>query len=241
MRRLYRGDAEKRVRLDDRGRLPELGTVLRRLSLAVLTATTLASAPAFAEESDNESWDGGFAIKAERRSDFVLGFSTGLALGVASGYPNEIAKLDRAEHEAKTGLSLGPGGALWIGGALRDWFTIGVGGLYLGVNGSSGKNSGGAFILRVEAFPLYPLGGALRDLAVIATFGAGGFVVKGEDGKRGEGGFTSVAGIGVGHELFRLGPLALGPNAEYLLMRSQSATAHTGIVGLRALIYAGPG
>lgn len=215
--------------------------MLRRLTLAALTGTTLASAPALAQENDNESWDGGFAIKAERRSDFVLGFSTGLALGAASGYPNEIAKLDQAAYEATTGFALGPGGALWIGGALRDWFTIGVGGLYLGVNGSSGKGSGGAFIMRVEAFPLYPLGGPLRDFALFATFGAGGYVVKGEGGKRGEGGFTSVAGVGAGYELFRLGPLALGPNVEYLLMRSQSATAHTAIVGLRAMLYAGPG
>jgi hypothetical protein len=215
--------------------------VLRRLSLAVLTATTLASAPALAEEDDNESWDGGFAIQAERRSDFVLGFSTGLALGVAQGYPNEIAKIDQAGHEAKTGVALGPGGALWIGGALRDWFTVGVGGLYLGVNGSSGRSSGGAFMMRVEAYPLYPVGGSLRDLAVFATFGAGSFVVKGDGDRRGEGGFTSVAGIGIGYELFRLGPLALGPSAEYLFMHSQSATAHTGIVGLRTVLYAGPG
>jgi hypothetical protein len=215
--------------------------VLRRLSLALLTATTLASAPVLAQEGDNESWDGGFAIKAERRSDFVLGFSTGLALGAASGYPNEIAKIDQAAYRATTDFALGPGGALWIGGALRDWFTVGVGGLYLGVNGASGKSSGGAFILRVEAFPLYPLAGPLRDLALFATFGAGGFVVKGEGGRRGEGGFTSVAGFGMGYELFRLGPLALGPSAEYLLMHSQSGTAHTGIVGLRAVLYAGPG
>jgi hypothetical protein len=215
--------------------------VFRRLTLAALTATTLVSAPALAEEGDNESWDGGFSIKAERRSDFVLGFSAGLALGAANGYPNEIAKLDEPAYEAKTGFAVGPGGAVWIGGALRDWFTIGVGGMYLGVNGSSGKGSGGAFILRVESFPLWPLGGSLRDLAVFATFGAGGYVVKADGGKRGEGGFTSVAGIGSGYELFRLGPVALGPSAEYLLMYSQSATAHTGIVGLRAVLYAGPG
>jgi hypothetical protein len=215
--------------------------VLRRLTLALLTATTLVSAPALAEEGDNESWDGGFTLKAERRSDFVFGFSGGLALGGAHGYPNEIAKLNDPAYEAKTGFALGPGGALWIGGALRDWFTVGVGGMYLGVNGDSGKGSGGAFILRVEAFPLYPLGGALRDLAVFATFGAGSYVVKADGHKRGEAGFTSVAGIGSGYELVRLGPLALGPSAEYLLMYSQSATAHTGIVGLRAVLYAGPG
>jgi hypothetical protein len=215
--------------------------VLRRLTLAILTATAFVSLPALAEEGDNESWDGGFSLKAERRSDFVFGASVGLALGAAHGYPNEIAKLDDPAYEAKTGFALGPGGAAWIGGALRDWFTVGVGATYLSVNGNSGKGSGGAFILRVEAFPLYPLGGGLRDLAFFATFGAGGYVVKGDGGKRGEGGFTSVAGLGSAYELFRLGPLAVGPNAEYLLLRSQSATAHTGIIGLRGVLYGGPG
>jgi hypothetical protein len=219
---------------------PSKKAVSRLSTLAVSAAVALSPFTALAEESDNESWDGGFDIKAERRSDFVLGAQLGLTMGAASGYPNEIAKLDEPEFEGKTGFAFGPAGSAWIGGALRDWFTVGVGGSYLSARGPSGIGSGGAFILRVEAFPLYWAGGALRDLAVYTLFGAGGYTVRGDDGNRGEGGFVSFASLGTAYELLRLGPVALAPAVEYQLFRSQSAIAHHAVVGLRAVLYAGP-
>ncbi len=221
--------------------MSELVDVFRYLAVPVALALGLLACPARAQESDNQAWDGGFDLKAERRSNVVLGFSGGLVMGGASGYPNEIAKLGDPAYEAKTGFGVGPGGAFWIGGALTDWFSVGVGGMLLGVHGKSGDGSGGAFILRVEAFPLYLEGGGLRDLAFFAVFGAGGYTVHGEMGRRGEGGFTSVAGLGSAYELFRFGPISIGPNAEYELMRSQSATAHQVTLGARVLYYGGPG
>jgi len=216
------------------------GGVLRFSSIAVAALSCLVSLPALAQEGDNESWDGGYKLKAERRSDFVIGASLGLVLGSASGHPNEIAKLNDPAYEAKTGFALGPGGAAWIGGALRDWFTVGVGGTYFGMSGGSGKGSGGAFTIRVEAFPLYLQGGMLRDLAFFAVFGAGGYTIQGDDRNRGEGGFVSLAGLGSAFELLRMGPVAFGPSVEYLLVRSQSAVAHQAILGARAVAYAGP-
>lgn len=209
--------------------------------VAVTAAVVLAAEPALAQPTDNEAWDGGFDQKAERRSDFVFGLSTGLVLGSASGYPNELAKIDDPAYEARTGLALGPGGAAWIGGALTDWFTFGIGGMLLNGEGSQGKASGGAFIFRVEAFPLYAYGGSLRDLAFFATFGAGGFEIEGEAGKKGEGGVVSVAGVGSAFELFRFGAFAFAPTAEYVLLGSQTTTAHQSILGARMVIYGGPG
>jgi len=216
------------------------GGVPRLSSIAVAVFSCLFSLPALAQEGDNESWDGGYKIKAERRSDFVFGASLGLVLGGASGHPNEIAKINDPAYEATTGLAIGPGGSMWIGGALRDWFTVGVGGTYFGMTGGSGTGSGGAFTIRVEAFPLYPWGGLLRDLAFFGVFGAGGYTVRADDGNRGEGGFMSLVGLGSAFELLRLGPVALAPTAEYMLVRSQSATAHQVILGIRAVAYAGP-
>jgi hypothetical protein len=108
------------------------------------------------------------------------------------------------------------------------------------MRGASGIGSGGAFIMRVEAFPLYWAGGTLRDLALFTMFGAGGYTVRGDDGNRGEGGFVSLAALGGAYELFRAGPLAFAPTAEYQLIRSQSVTAHQGVLGARAVLYAGP-
>lgn len=211
------------------------------LAVAVAACAVSLSNPAAAQENDNEGWDGGFHQKAERRSDFVIGLSSGLMLGHAVGYPNEVEKLDEPAYRASSGLALGPGGAAWIGGALKDWFSFGVGGAWFGGSSGQGESSGGAFIFRVEAFPFYGAGGAFRDWAWFGTFGAGGLTVKTEEGRRGEGGFASVAGIGSAYELFRVGHFAFAPSAEYLLVRSVSLNAHQTIFGARVVFYGGPG
>lgn len=203
-------------------------------------AGVLTTAPAVAQATDNEAWDGGFGQKAERRSDLVLGVSGGLLLGAANGYPNEIDKVDEPAFESSTGFAVGNGLSFWLGGALADWFTFGLGLTLLSSSGSNGTMSGQAFIVKVEAFPLYGLGGPLRDLAFFTDFGAGGMTIEGEPADEAEGGFTSVAGLGSAYELFRLGRFAFGPTAEYLLVRSPTVTAHSGILGLRVLFYGGP-
>ena len=47
--------------------------------------------------------------KPTRRSDFTLGFSGGLALGRASGYPNEIDQIGVKAYRSNTKLGLGNG------------------------------------------------------------------------------------------------------------------------------------
>jgi hypothetical protein len=200
----------------------------------------LAAAPAVAQPTDNEAWDGGYGQIAERRSDLVLGASVGLLLGTASAYPNEIDKIDEPQYESKTGFAAGTDFSFWLGGALTDWFTFGVGPTFLGSSGSQGKMNGVAFVIKLEAFPLYGKGGPFRDLAFFADFGAGGMGVEGKPADAGDGGFTSVAGLGSAYELFRLGHFAFAPTAEYLLVRSPSVTAHSAVFGVRALFYGGP-
>lgn len=213
----------------------------RLLTAAAVAIGSLLSLPAFAQENDNEGWDGGFEQKAERRSDFVIGLSPLLALGVAKGYPNEVEKIDNPTYEASTGFGAGFGLSIWIGGALTDWFTFGVGPTFFNISGSGGHASGGGATLRVEAFPLYAFGGPLRDLAFFGTFGAGGLTIEGEDGERGEGGFTSMASLGSAYELFRAGHFAFAPTVEYQLVRSESIVAHQALLGVRAVFYGGPG
>jgi hypothetical protein len=205
-------------------------------ALAGVTSTL----PAFAQATDNEAWDGGYGVVAERRSDIVLGASAGLLLGTASGYPNELVKIDDPRYESSTGFAAGTGLSFWLGGALTDWFTFGVGATFLGGSGSDGKMSAQAFIVKVEAFPLYGMGGPLRDLAFFADFGAGGMSVEGEPAEAAEGGFPSVVGLGSAYELFRLGHFAFAPTAEYMLINSQTVNSHSMIFGVRALFYGGP-
>jgi hypothetical protein len=212
----------------------------KKLVTLLTLAGVFATAPAFAQQNDNEAWDGGFEQKAERRSDVVLGVSGGLLLGNAYGYPNEIDKIDEPAFESNTGFALGNGLSFWLGGALTDWFTFGLGLTLLSSSGSDREMSAQAFLVRVEAFPLYGMGGPLRDLAFFADFGAGSMSIEGNPEDPAEGGFTSVAGFGSAYELLRFGHFAIGPTAQYLLVRSPSVTAHSGILGLRALFYGGP-
>lgn len=206
------------------------------LSLALLTR------PAAAQENDSLGWDGGFGQKAERRSDFVIGLATGVLLGSARGYPNEVDKIDVPEFESNTGFQLGVSGMAWIGGAFTDWFTYGLGYAHLTGEGSDGKGTGNAFLFHIEAFPLYSLGGPLRDLALFGNFGAGGYSVDGprDEEDDGDGGFASFVGLGSAYELFRFGHFALGPNVEYLNLRSATLSAHQFTVGARIVFYGGP-
>jgi hypothetical protein len=198
------------------------------------------ASPAFAQTNDNEAWDGGYGVVAERRSDLVFGASGGLLLGGTSGYPNELDKIDDPAYESSTGFAAGTGFSFWLGGALADWFTVGVGATILGGSGPNGRMSGVAGILKVETFPLYGMGGPLRDLAFFADFGAGGMSVDGKPADEADGGFTSVAGLGSAYELFRFSRFAFAPTAEYLFVRSQTIVSHSAILGARVVFYGGP-
>ena len=220
---------------------PMKGLAVRfRVVPPIALAGVFAALPAFAQATDNEAWDGGFDQKNERRSDLVIGASGGLLLGGSNGYPNEIDKIDEARYESKTGFAVGSGFSFWLGGALADWFTFGVGSTFLGGSGNGGKMSGFALIVKVEAFPLYGQGGPLRDLAFFADFGAGSMDIDGDPVDKAEGGFTSVAGFGSAYELFRLGHFAFAPTAQYLLVRSPSIVSHSAVLGARVVFYGGP-
>lgn len=215
------------------------------LFAATFFATLVLAAPALAEGSADD-WSGDYGKKAERRSDLVIGVSPGLLLGGTSGYPNEIDKIDQPDWRASSGFAGGFGVEGWLGGALTDWFTFGVGGGYFGANGPSGNYSGGAFLIRVETFPLYGLGGSLRDLALFANFGAGSLTLKGDGGSgptrpKGESGLASVGGGGFAYELLRAKHFAIAPTAEYLLFASESLHAHQALIGARIVFYGGPG
>jgi len=205
--------------------------------IAALLATTSLTSPAWAQNTSDD-WSGGYGERAERRSDIVFGVAPSLMLGGSHGYPNEIEKIDQPEYEAKSGFTTGVGFEGWVGVALKDWFTFGVGGVYLGGYGKNSDVSGGAGVVRVEAFPFYGLG--VKDLALFGNFGAGSLTLH-ADGREGQAGFASVGGGGVAYELARFGHFAFAPSAEYLLVASQALTAHQVLIGARVVFYGGPG
>jgi hypothetical protein len=206
------------------------------LALATFLGSSLASGWAGAAEDD---WDGGYAGKAQRRSGFVGAIDLGFGLGNASGYPNEISKIDDPDFESSTGSAFGSTWSIWAGGALRDWFTFGLGLMSIGAASKDIKAGGSAFILHVEAFPLWTMGGSLRDLGVYTNFGAGSMAITGGPEKA-EGGLMSVLGGGLHYELWRPGHFAIGPMLEGSYLYSQSGEAFGVFAGIRSSFYGGP-
>lgn len=206
------------------------------LGLAAFLCSSLGASWAAAAE---EEWDGGYAGKAERRSGFAAGFNLGFGLGSASGYPNEISKIDDPDYESSTGAAFGSTWSLWAGGALRDWFTFGLGLMAFGAASKDIEAGGSAFILHIETFPLWSLGGRLRDVSVYTNLGAGSMALTGGPEKA-DGGLMSVLGGGVGYELWRPGSFAIGPVLEGSYLYSQSGEAFGVFAGIRSSFYGGP-
>ena len=202
---------------------------------AVLTALFVPSIASAAEDA----WDGGYEVKAERRSGFVASLGLGAGLGAAQGYPNDVSKIDDRAFETSTGAAFSRTNSLWIGGALRDWFVFGLGLNGLRAQAGDHEVTGSAFILHVEAFPLFNLGGRWRDLAFYTDFGAGDLTISGGPEKA-DAGFMSYLGAGSSFELFRWGHFALGPTLGGMYAYSQSAQMGGGFLGLRGTFYGGP-
>lgn len=179
----------------------------------------------------------------ERRSGFTAGLSASLAAGKASGYPNEVAKLDHPEFRSSTGFGAGQGLTAWFGGALRDWFIFGLGASLDGLSGNDVVAGGVTFLFRIEAYPAYTMGGAWRDVSLFANLGAGSAAIvdaKDTDEILADGGSMSAVGLGAAYEPWRFWRFAAGPFVAYEHRRSLSMKTHTGFVGLRLVFYGGP-
>lgn len=201
----------------------------------------LIAMPGLAQAAEDARWDGGFTGKpAERRSDVTIGAELG-AIGAGSvGYPNEIAKIDNADYRASTGVAFGRRTSLWVGGALRDWFTFAIGIDATQYKGNGYDAAAGGFIFRVEAYPAFYEGGVWRDLALSADFGLGGMTLK-QDGTDGaDGGTMSLVGLGAFWETWHPGSFAIGPSLEYQYLFSPSMKAQSVMAGFRFAFYGGP-
>lgn len=214
-----------------------LGCAMVGLWIGLHAGTAHADAPRSGAQGDD--WDGGYDIRAERRSGF-MGAST-LALGpiAARGYPNEVEKLGKDQYRSSTGPSLGMLETHWLGGALRDWFAFGLG-IY-GIRSLTGsvKASSGGFLFHVEAFPLFTLGGRYRDLALYTNVGLGSLTISGGPEKA-DGGLMSFMSLGAHFEILKLRFFALGPALEGMYSYSQYARGGGASLGLRAALYTGP-
>jgi hypothetical protein len=215
-----------------------VGAVLFVLALSRIALAQTVDSPPEADESGG--WDGGYHVKATRRSDFMLGGSAGLTLGNGYGYPNEVDKIDNPAYVADTGAAFGTTFDLWLGGALRDWLNFGLGVKSFGIEGSDQQLSGFGFIFRIEAFPFFAEDDKLQDVGMLASFGLGGAQIERDGDQVADGGAVSIVGFGAFWEPWRFGGFAAGPSIDYSHLFSQSLYSYAVTGGIRLAFYAGP-
>ena len=204
------------------------------LALVGLLATGVAHAEGDANPADNNR-----AVKAQRRSDFAAGLSLGGAFGRASGYPNEVQKLNDPAYRQNTKLGAGVTQFLWLGVAFNDYLTFGLGLGGVGLSGNDRKGKATIYGFHIDAYPLFDLNENLRDLGVFANVGTGPLTITGGP-EEAKGGAMSYLEGGLVYERLRFWRCALGPSLSVSHMWSESATLTATEVGLRLAVYGGP-
>ncbi len=183
--------------------------------------------------------DEDFEIVTERRGGFVLGVLVGPTLGGAKGNPSAKATRDDPAFEQDAGIGLGYRITPFLGGALTDWFTFGLGMSFASLANSDYQTRADTFVFHLEAYPLYGEGGVFRDLGLAADFGAGTSSIrsKSTDEKVAESGVASTVGLGVFWEPLRLWQLAGGPYVGYQRNWSRWYGRDDVMVGFRMMFY----
>jgi hypothetical protein len=212
-----------------------MATLAQRLSGCALAAL-LVPGVALAEDAPAEP------PKPTRRGGFVVGVAAGAGLASIVGYPNDLQKEGYAGYYTATGARPSSLLQLWIGGAFADWFTLGVGftaGSLFATGSDTARSGAGLF--HVEAFPLFSLGGHLRDLGVMLDAGFGtATVADAMSNKLVDSSAASLIGGGVFYEAFRTWKIRQGPFLMGNYVWSDTALRPGIFAGWRASLYVKP-
>ena len=192
-----------------------------------------------APEKATPLWE---TAKAERRSGFAMGLSVGGGLGASNGYPNDSKKIGRAKYYSESGLGLGTGSAIWLGGALTDWLNLGIG---FGFSNPYAKGSSSPAPLAFfhnDVYPLYPLKGLFRDVGATFEFGLGfpKTVATKTQVTLIDGAGSSYIFAGAFWEPLKVWKLRMGPYAGAHYLFSESVRRPLALVGFRLTLYVGP-
>ncbi len=193
--------------------------------------------PAVAPTTDDA--DAEPVVVTERRGGFVLGFVAGPTLGWATGNPSSKAERDNAALERDSGLGLGYRVTPFLGGALTDWFTFGLGMSFADFSSSDYSSPVATFVFHLETFPLYGEGGVYRDIGLTADFGAGASTIKDKesDDDVADSGVMSTVGLGAFWEALRASHFAGGPYVGFQHNWSRWFVRDDVVVGLRLMFY----
>jgi hypothetical protein len=177
-----------------------------------------------------------------RRGGFALGLSMGFGVASVNGFPNKVESLSDPNAEVFTGAAVANSLSLWVGGALRDWFTFGIGARSTAGFASDNFASLPALLFHVEGFPLFFKGGHYQNLGLALDGGLGTGVIFGMDAKPGSdplasGGSMSFVGLTAFYEPLRFWHFSAGPGLSYTHSFSQSLQSHDVLLSFRMTFY----
>lgn len=177
-----------------------------------------------------------------RRDGFAMAMSSSFGLSHATGFENSVASISDPDNRQSTGFELGNNFTLWLGGALRDWLSVGLGFSSTATLTGNPVAANPSFILHVEGFPLFYRGGTWQDLGIAIEGGLGvGYLLdpdRGNDQKPlADGGSMSSLGVSVFYEPLRFWNFSAGPSLSYLHSFSQSMTTDHVLLGFRLSLY----
>jgi hypothetical protein len=212
----------------------------RHLSRADVASTDRSATDATPAKADKPPrWE---TAKPERRGGFAMGMSVAAGLGASNGYPNDSKKIGRSAYYTESGLGLGTGSGIWLGGALADWLSFGFGFGFSTVIAKGSTSPAPLGFFHTDVFPLYALGGGLRDLGTTFEFGLGfpKTVATKTETTIIEGGGSSFVFAGVFWEPLKVWKLRMGPlvGAHYLF--SESIKRPLALAGFRLTLYTAP-
>lgn len=224
-------------------------TVLKRSAAAAALAALLFTGAARADSMLGQSGTGQplDAITAPPapitlRGGFTVGADLGVGVASIVGYPNDVQKIGYASYYTVTHARPSAVAELWIGGAFTDWFTFAIGGTFspiLAEDGEKARMFGGIFHL--EAFPLFPLGGHLREVGIRLDAGIGeAIVTDANQGQLVNSTLASIIGGGIFYEGLRAGKTAHGPFLMANYLWSETALRPAIFIGWRSVLYTSP-
>ena len=203
------------------------------------------AAPAPSTDADAEGADAPAAWEtadAEHRGGFTVGLAVAPGLGAANGFPGDSKKIGRERYYTESGLGFAPSSSLWIGGAFVDWLTFGVGAGFSTVLTEDTRTPSPLILFHTDVYPLYALGGPLRNLGAMTEFGLGYAETKNTETEEvlidGPGAsYLFVGGFWEGIEAWKL---KMGPYTGFHYLFSQTIRRPVLAVGFRISLYTLP-
>ncbi|MCU0681841.1 MAG: hypothetical protein MUF34_06225 [Polyangiaceae bacterium] len=185
--------------------------------------------------------DVNFAVPATRRGGFLVGLVLGGQLTGAEGTPLDYDERGD-EFRVSTGTTLGTASALFLGGALTDWFAFKLGFQQGAATKGDYKLASSGLLVGAEAWPLFSWGGHWRDLSLVADFGTGVATIESRaSGKElaSAGAYSKIRG-GVAWDALRLWKLNVGPTIAFEHTTSETYSQNALWFGLRTVFYGSP-